>query len=167
MLRGGCTRSGRTMPARRPSRSPTRAGTRLRWRWLLAFPLVWAAAPADAQAPAFLVRDINAVPGAVESSSPQLLVQVGTTTFFTAWTPQTGRELWRSDGTEAGTTLVKDILPGPDGSSPTWLVDVNGTVFFVVGTALWKSDGTRAGTVRVKEIGRSMGPGLVSLAAVN
>ncbi|HNW23693.1 MAG TPA: hyalin, partial [Candidatus Dojkabacteria bacterium] len=27
-----------------------------------------------------------------------------------------GTELWRSDGTEAGTVMVKDIYPGVDGS---------------------------------------------------
>ncbi len=52
-------------------------------------PILWAAAaPAHAQAPAFLVRDINTVPEIV-GSDPQLLVQVGTTTFFVSSTPQT------------------------------------------------------------------------------
>jgi ELWxxDGT repeat protein len=30
----------------------------------------------------------------------------------------TGRELWVTDGTTAGTTLLKDINPGPGSSSP-------------------------------------------------
>ena len=30
-----------------------------------------------------------------------------------------GRELWWSDGTEAGTTMVEDLLPGPSGSMST------------------------------------------------
>jgi len=29
-----------------------------------------------------------------------------------------GRELWKSDGTEAGTVLVEDIWPGADSSHP-------------------------------------------------
>ncbi len=29
-----------------------------------------------------------------------------------------GPELWRTDGTPAGTKLVKDIRPGADGSAP-------------------------------------------------
>jgi ELWxxDGT repeat protein len=74
------------------------------------------------------VRDINTAPEIVDSN-PDELVQVGTTTFFVASTPQAGRELWRSDGTEAGTALVRDVLPGPSGSDPRSLVAVNGTLF--------------------------------------
>jgi ELWxxDGT repeat protein len=66
-------------------------------------------------------------------------------------------ELWRSDGTDAGTVLLKDIRPGADASNPSQLVNLNGTVFFSAddgagGRELWKSDGTEAGTVRVKDI---------------
>ena len=62
----------------------------------------------------------------------------------------------------AQTVLVKDLLPGPQGSSPAHLTDVNGTLFFTTahastGTALWKSDGTPAGTVRVKDIASASG----------
>ena len=63
-----------------------------------------------------------------------------------------------SDGTEAGTVLVKDINPGNDSSLfPAYLTAVGGTLFFtaddgVHGQELWKSDGTQAGTVLVKDI---------------
>jgi len=57
--------------------------------------------------------------------------------------------------------LVKDLLPGPQGSSPAHLTHVNGTLFFTAthatGAALWKSDGTPAGTVRVKDIATASG----------
>src|SRR5438105_2584506 len=56
-----------------------------------------------------LVLDINAVGN---SSTPLNLVQVGSTAFFTADDGVNGRELWKSDGTPAGTSLVKDITPG-------------------------------------------------------
>lgn len=55
-----------------------------------------------------------------------------------------GRELWRSDGTANGTYLVKDILPGEQGSDPEALTLVNDQLFFVaydslgVGRQLWK-----------------------------
>ncbi|MCP4626767.1 MAG: hypothetical protein GY850_25155, partial [bacterium] len=73
-----------------------------------------------------------------------------------------GDELWKSDGTESGTVMVKDIYPGigdygPNSSSPQNLTDVNGRLFFTAvgatnGRELWKSDGTGPGTVMVKDI---------------
>ncbi|MFC2036401.1 ELWxxDGT repeat protein [Chloroflexota bacterium] len=72
------------------------------------------------------------------------------------WTG-TGDELWKSDGTEAGTVLVKDIEPGGGGSGPRGLLAVDGVLFLTAydsshGRELWKSDGTEAGTVLVKDI---------------
>ncbi|HSK80057.1 MAG TPA: ELWxxDGT repeat protein [Thermoanaerobaculia bacterium] len=63
-----------------------------------------------------------------------------------------GNELWRSDGTEAGTVLVKDISSGADGSSPFSFAPLNGKVVFAastpdLGREIWSTDGTGAGTV--------------------
>ncbi|MGL4511848.1 MAG: ELWxxDGT repeat protein [Lacipirellulaceae bacterium] len=109
-----------------------------------------------------LVRDINTV---TLSSSPTTAVQVGAIFYFMAFEPATGHELWKSDGTEAGTVLVKDINPGvassiaPSSGSASF-VNVEGTLYFsandgVTGHELWKSDGTEPGTVRVSDINRS------------
>lgn len=64
-----------------------------------------------------------------------------------------------SDGTTAGTRLVKDIYPGPISSQPGFykLASIGGSIFFVAndgssGHELWKSDGTTEGTVLVKHI---------------
>ena len=76
-----------------------------------------------------------------------------------------GRELWTSDGTQAGTVLVKDIKPGrASGSFPSYLTAVGGRLFFTAddgkhGQELWRSDGTRAGTVLVKDISPGAGGG--------
>ncbi|RLN90564.1 hypothetical protein BBJ28_00018094 [Nothophytophthora sp. Chile5] len=40
---------------------------------------------------------------------------------FSGWDPSLGQELWHSDGSEAGTVLLKDIFPGPGGSRPSYL----------------------------------------------
>ena len=78
------------------------------------------------------------------------LTNVNGTLFFQGDDGVHGYELWKSDGTEAGTVMVKDIYEGSQGSSPGLMTDVGGTMFFAAddgihGTELWKSDGTEAG----------------------
>src|SRR5690606_34232385 len=62
---------------------------------------------------------------------------------------------WKSDGTEAGTSLVADLHPDGHGN-PQWLVAVGSQVYFAAyagesNTRLWRSDGTAAGTVEVRD----------------
>lgn len=68
-----------------------------------------------------------------------------------------GSELWTSDGTTAGTTLLKDINPGTPASSPSLITSFNGVGYFsaddgVHGRELWRTDGTAAGTWMFKEV---------------
>ena len=63
------------------------------------------AVPATRQ---ILLKDIN--PGA-NSSSPTSLVAAGSLVFFVADDGATGAELWKTDGTPAGTVMVTDINP--------------------------------------------------------
>jgi ELWxxDGT repeat protein len=88
---------------------------------------------------------------------PNWLVNAAGTLFFTANNGTSGAELWRSDGTSAGTRVASDIAAGFAGSDPANLVAAGGTVYFtaddgVSGRELWKSDGTAAGTVLVRDI---------------
>jgi len=55
---------------------------------------------------------------------------------FTAtdWAGAYGFELWRTDGTQAGTILAQDIYPGSMSSYPSYLTKVN-PLFFVADTA--------------------------------
>ena len=84
------------------------------------------------------------------------LMDLNGTLLFVAGDQTHEVELWKSDGTEGGTVLVKDIFPGGD-AGPTALTNVNGTRFFrahvgIHGKSLWKSDGTEDGTVLVKDM---------------
>ena len=63
-----------------------------------------------------LLADIN--PGS-SSSNPSFFTNVGGTVFFDAGDGVHGVELWRSDGTAAGTQLVSDINPGSAARTPT------------------------------------------------
>jgi len=90
-------------------------------------------------------------------SDPTSLTKVGTFVFFAANDGSHGRELWKTDGTSAGTKMVKDVRGGSRGSFPADLINVNGTLFFTAndgqhGRELWKSNGTAAGTVMVKDL---------------
>lgn len=75
----------------------------------------------------------------------------------------TGFELWRSDGTEAGTVVVADIVPGTDGSWPRHLASLgNGVVLFAAehptfGYELFRTDGTAAGTSVVRDLVTGVG----------
>lgn len=95
--------------------------------------------------------------------------------YFQGNTTATGKELWVTDGTDAGTTLVRDILIGTASSNPgDRFTIVNNQLFFTARTAvhgieLWKTDGTTAGTILVKDIvpgiTSSNGEGLFKLTA--
>jgi RNA polymerase sigma factor (sigma-70 family) len=103
-------------------------------------------------------------------STPWLLTNAGGTLLFVSRDGERGLELWKSDGTPAGTVPVVDINPGgiinpppePGGNSLyLGLMPVGKTLFFVAddsrfGCALRKSDGTRAGTRIVKSVNADM-----------
>ena len=109
-----------------------------------------------------LVRDINTSPTGRGPRSD--FVAAGSTLYFTHFTNTHGLELWKSDGTTAGTVMVRDLFVGHEDSSPMWMTDVSGTLFFTAHdgenrSKLWKTDGTWQGTVLVREFysGSSLG----------
>ncbi|HEX8700934.1 MAG TPA: ELWxxDGT repeat protein, partial [Myxococcaceae bacterium] len=105
-------------------------------------------------------RDINTRPALFPrlGGSNGSTALSSTVSLFVAHDELRGEELWRSDGTEAGTSLVKELVPGVPGLADTFaprMRNVQGTVFFVaqgdvMEQALWKTNGTAAGTVQVK-----------------
>jgi ELWxxDGT repeat protein len=108
-----------------------------------------------------LIKDIN--PGSdssISGSSPLLGINgaapLAGKLLFAATDGTSGYELWSSDGTNAGTVLLKDILPGSGDSQPLDFVTVGAQVFFSAldgnGRELWKSDGSPGGTAIVADI---------------
>jgi ELWxxDGT repeat protein len=94
-------------------------------------------------------------------SNPYAMVNVNGILFFDGSSGANGHELWRSDGTRAGTRIVADIDPGARSSYPKGLTNINGSLFFqatdgVHGYELWASNGTAAGTAMVEDI--NVGP---------
>jgi ELWxxDGT repeat protein len=86
-------------------------------------------------------------------------VAVGDLLLFAADDDTHGRDLYKSDGTVAGTVLVKDINPSFN-AGVEYMVAMGNTAYFRAdngtdGDELWKSDGTEAGTVMVKDINPS------------
>lgn len=76
-----------------------------------------------------------------------------------------GAELWITDGTEAGTQLLKDINAGAANSDIEFLTVLNGKAYFRAkttanGNELWSTDGTESGTQLLKDINPGTGDGL-------
>ncbi len=108
------------------------------------------------------LRDINTRVNSSGSSVPRQMTVLGDRVVFVATEPSSGDEVWVSDGTPAGTTLLRDICPGTCTSFPQILGVAGGYVFFTAmadhdgPSRLWRTDGTRAGTVLVDAAGTAL-----------
>ena len=103
------------------------------------------------------------------ASFPSGLTAVEGLLVFAASDGKTGVELWKSDGTAAGTLLVKDVVPGtqtvnsggtretvPKSSYPYNFTAFKGSTYFTTADGgLWKTDGTTRGTTLVKAVDKS------------
>jgi ELWxxDGT repeat protein len=100
-----------------------------------------------------MVKDI--FPGSGSSMYNEGIKQnftiINNTLYFSARDSH-GTELWRSDGTEEGTYLIKDIFTAGS-SHPHDFVLLNNVIYFIAqdaaGNNLWKTDGTNVGTTKV------------------
>jgi ELWxxDGT repeat protein len=104
------------------------------------------------------VTDLN--PG-LKGSDPRFLA-AGGVLYVSADDGSHGRELFKTDGTAAGTVLVADIDPGAAGSNPGLRADVGGKLLLAAddgthGREPWLSDGTAAGTTMVKDVNPGAG----------
>ena len=82
----------------------------------------------------------------LDSAAISDLTATGSRVFFAVDDGVNGQELWTSDGTAAGTVMVTDINPGSDGSFPSELTNVSGTLYFEATTArMALNSGSRTG----------------------
>ncbi len=99
--------------------------------------------------------------------APYILSQLGSKVIFYGNDDAHGSELWISDGTMAGTHLLKDIVTGRESSmtanSYSEFVILNDKAYFNVTDDtgklnIWRTDGTEAGTELFQAIGVSSIP---------
>ena len=115
-----------------------------------------AALPAFGLEP-YVVKDINPVPEPADSM-PDDFVNLGLVALFGADDGVTGRELWRSDGTAAGTWQVADVCQPSCSGNPRGFAVVGRLYFFLAGDvdsyhSLFVTNGTPAGTFGLTDVG--------------
>jgi ELWxxDGT repeat protein len=104
-----------------------------------------------------LVKDIN--PGNAHSNTAGSyeITPLGNLLIFSAKGDAGGTELWKTDGTAAGTVRIKDINPGAPESKPSFLWPIGNMLLFTAqtvdnGREVWRTDGTEAGTYMLRDI---------------
>jgi ELWxxDGT repeat protein len=110
-------------------------------------------------AAATLVKDLTPGPTGTQFTQSDRAVAMGDRLFFVAQTDALGNELYVSDGTSAGTSLVADINTGPASGllGDMKLTVLNNQILFransgAAGNELWRTDGSAAGTRLLKNI---------------
>lgn len=116
------------------------------------------------------VKDIRPGTEGSNTATGYQLFSSGSYLLFAANIPASGIELWKSNGTDAGTVLLKEIHTGhanADSSNPNSFHLLGSTVLFMAtdathGEEIWKTDGTLAGTILLKDIN----PGIPSSTSI-
>jgi ELWxxDGT repeat protein len=133
-----------------------------------------------------LLLDINTGNGGADSSNPEAFFPFNGIVLFTATNATQGNEIWKTDGTPGGTTLLRDINPGAGSSTsielfPGFAFPVflsfhvfNNRAYFNAfdGTSngqVWVTDGTTLNTTLLKDIitGASITSFVLIIDAVN
>ncbi len=107
-----------------------------------------------------VLKDIY--PGITSSILPESIERavIGNELLFLANDGVHAPEIWKTDGSEAGTLMVTDV------NGPSRLTAVGNTVFFsTYSQGLWKTDGTEAGTSVVKNFAL-LPPGYITVSSI-
>ena len=119
--------------------------------------LLLASLPLSAQYTTNLVADLN--PGIADALpfANEPAAALGDNLVFAARTPETGAEVWFTDGTAEGTRLLLDVNPGTAGSDPDDFYSDGSRVYFTAttpatGREVYVSDGTPAGTMLLADV---------------
>jgi ELWxxDGT repeat protein len=112
-----------------------------------------------------LVKDLNTGPATDTfpsfsigiTNSPGFTLFRDGILYFRAFDPAHGVELWRTDGSAAGTYRLTDICPGRCSSNLIGIESSQGHIFLsatdgATGYELWRSDGTPGSEVRVRDL---------------
>jgi ELWxxDGT repeat protein len=116
------------------------------------------------------VTKIKVINDATSSGAPSDLAWIGSRLFFTAYQTGNGQEPWISDGTLAGTKMIKDLGNEFNGNSnpSEYTQAVNGIVFqagtSATGHELYVTDGTSSGTNLLKDINTGANTGISNAA---
>jgi ELWxxDGT repeat protein len=125
------------------------------------------------QAQPELLKDVNVGTQQTVGSSADYLTSCNGLMFFLASNDKFGRELWKSDGTANGTSIVKDIFPNEDGSGiSSFFASVDNKLYFsasdtVSGYELWVTDGTEANTTAIDIVSGSGSSSPMSFTGMN
>ena len=116
---------------------------------------VFVLSSAEAQT-ATLIKDINPKGNAfAANANNQLFLSNSKYIFFAADNGTDGTEIFRTDGTAAGTIMLKDINPNGDSYPGAYFLFKDEVYFYVsngAGEGLYKTNGTTTGTVLIKKM---------------
>ena len=102
-----------------------------------------------------LLGDLNTQQTLSHEVSINAFHEFGDISLFVFDDGRQGSELWKTDGTAAGTRIVKDFRQGPGSSAPDRFLRVDDFFYFVAngdsGLEVWRTDGTSENTVSLTD----------------